>query len=312
LRVISERRRLAGLSDVSNVRHRTPENSGSPAFPSRRCFHLASRQGFSEGIFSESQNPKTFIWKFLSAQLGKEPMTQHAFARSRLVTTPRTLIALFLVTATAVSLLVAHQRAEAIPPRIPDMSTARVWAAGLPVSGDDSTRPYSPSEFGGWVQGGPDCNTRIAVLHRDAEIDPSLPAGTGTGSVNVDCTGGGRITAVGDMGWYSKYDGTFTKDPSKVDIDHIVPRADAWRSGAWAWSRQQRIDFSNDLANAQLIAVSASSNRSKGDKDPASWMPPSPEWWCSYLGAWVAVKVQYGLAVDQAEKTALVSKLNNC
>ena len=83
-------------------------------------------------------------------------MTQHAFARPRLVTTRRALIALLLVAATAVSLLVAIQRAQAIPPGIPNMSDARVWAAALPLGEDDSTRPYNRREFGsGWVSQGP-------------------------------------------------------------------------------------------------------------------------------------------------------------
>jgi hypothetical protein len=65
-------------------------------------------------------------------------------------------------------------------------------------------------------------------------------------------------------------------------IDHVVPLAEAWRSGAAAWNADQRERFANDLVDPQLIAVSASSNRSKGDQDPAEWKPPRRVTWCLY------------------------------
>ncbi len=57
-------------------------------------------------------------------------------------------------------------------------------------------------------------------------------------------------------------------DDSAIDIDHIVPLSEAWKSGASGWTTAKREQFANDLSIAQLIAVSASSNRSKGDSDP--------------------------------------------
>ncbi|MCO1575144.1 HNH endonuclease family protein [Crossiella sp. SN42] len=54
-----------------------------------------------------------------------------------------------------------------------------------------------------------------------------------------------------------------------MDIDHMVPLAVGWRSGTWAWDNARRRAFANDLASPQLIAVSASSNRSKGNQDPS-------------------------------------------
>jgi Protein of unknown function (DUF1524) len=64
-----------------------------------------------------------------------------------------------------------------------------------------------------------------------------------------------------------------------VDIDHIVPPANAWRSGAKRWSRKRRRSSANDLTDSQLIAVSASSNRSKGDQGPEAWEPPRRKAW---------------------------------
>ncbi|CAE6438983.1 unnamed protein product, partial [Rhizoctonia solani] len=53
-------------------------------------------------------------------------------------------------------------------------------------------------------------------------------------------------------------------------------------------------------------------NQSKGDKDPAEWMPPLSSYYCTYVRAWITVKYYYDLSVDSAEKSALTSYLNNC
>ena len=71
----------------------------------------------------------------------------------------------------------------------------------------------------------------------------------------------------------SLYDGTTLDSPTKVDIDHVVPLANAWRSGASAWTTDKREDFANDLDRPQLVAVSPTSNRAKGDQDPSTWKP---------------------------------------
>ncbi|MCS5689596.1 MAG: HNH endonuclease family protein, partial [Acidimicrobiales bacterium] len=106
---------------------------------------------------------------------------------------------------------------------------------------------------------GDGCDTRREVL-----IEESIEPVTETIGCSLQ---GGR--------WYSAFDGVETDDPSTFDVDHMVPLKEAWDSGAWAWDAARRQAFANDttLADA-LIAVSASSNRSKGSKDPAEWMPP--------------------------------------
>jgi hypothetical protein len=78
------------------------------------------------------------------------------------------------------------------------------------------------------------------------------------------------------------------------------------------WSTEQRERFANDLDNPQLIAVTASSNRSKGDQDPANWLPPNPAYRCAYVQMWVAVKSTWQLTVQQAEKGALAQTLQDC
>ena len=73
--------------------------------------------------------------------------------------------------------------------------------------------------------------------------------------------------------WYSAYDGATWTAASDVDIDHLVPLAEAWDSGASGWTTAQRQAFANDLTRPQLIAVTDNVNQSKGDQDPAEWMP---------------------------------------
>jgi hypothetical protein len=91
-----------------------------------------------------------------------------------------------------------------------------------------------------------------------------------------------------------------------------VPLANAWRTGAAGWEDERRADFANDLDTPQLIAVSASSNRAKGDQDPSQWRPPERAYWCRYAHDWVAVKHHWQLWVTQDEKDALAEMLDTC
>ncbi len=104
-----------------------------------------------------------------------------------------------------------------------------------------------------------------------------------------------------------------TSDPGALDIDHMVPLKEAHRSGAHAWTAERREAYANDLGHPQaLIAVKSGANRSKGDKDPANWMPPNRSYWCQYLGDWIAIKTRWELSVDQAEADALKKGLAVC
>ena len=58
--------------------------------------------------------------------------------------------------------------------------------------------------------------------------------------------------------------------------------------------------------------MSASSNRSKGDRDVADWLPPAMDFRCSYVADWLAIKVRWSLAVDPAEEAALASIAGVC
>jgi hypothetical protein len=119
--------------------------------------------------------------------------------------------------------------------------------------------------------------------------------------------------------WLDPYTGkTFTK-ASDVDIDHVVPLAAAWRSGANRWDDKRREQYANDPA--VLLSVEDNANQEKGDKGPEAWRPPRREEWCDYAQRWISVKAKYGLAVMAPyrvgsqtlnEKAALTEMLNTC
>jgi hypothetical protein len=103
---------------------------------------------------------------------------------------------------------------------------------------------------------------------------------------------------------------TFVRGRSQVDIDHLVALSDAWQKGAQQWDASKRIALANDPLN--LLAVDAGPNRSKGDGDTATWLPPDKSYRCTYVAAQVAVKKKYGLWVTSAEKAAMKRVLSTC
>ncbi|MEV5969446.1 HNH endonuclease family protein [Streptomyces sp. NPDC051921] len=180
-------------------------------------------------------------------------------------------------------------------PGLPGSARARTQLAGLKVAPQRSMSGYSREKFPHWAEQGESCNTREAVLERDG----------------TDVRRDSECRAVSGV-WVSVYDGrSFTK-ASGLDIDHMVPLANAWRSGADGWTQEKRKAFANDLTHPQLLAVSAVSNRSKGDQGPDEWQPPSRTYWCTYARAWTSVKSTYGLTVTPAEKAELQLMLDTC
>lgn len=171
----------------------------------------------------------------------------------------------------------------------------RTAVADLTVATEHRTG-YSRDLFKHWVDAdGDGCSTRDEVLI--SEADDPVTVGSG-------CSlSGGR--------WYSYYDAVSQYSASALDIDHMVPLAEAWDSGASSWTAATREAFANDLGDTRsLVAVTASQNRSKGDQDVAEWLPGHAR--CRYLREWVAVKHRWRLSVDSAEKSAMISLAAGC
>ncbi|HEX6967974.1 MAG TPA: HNH endonuclease family protein [Micromonosporaceae bacterium] len=173
----------------------------------------------------------------------------------------------------------------------------RTAVADLPVAVEVRTG-YSRDLFPHWIDAdGDGCNTRYEVLIAEAVTTPTVGSGC--------ALSGGR--------WYSYYDAAYWTQPSDLDIDHMVPLAEAWDSGARNWTTTRRRAFANDLGDYRsLVAVTDNVNQAKGDKDPAEWMPPYGGAHCRYIAEWVAVKIRWQLTVDSAEKAALTDRANSC
>jgi hypothetical protein len=173
----------------------------------------------------------------------------------------------------------------------------RALLDALPVK-DETRAGYERDAFKHWVDADKDgCSTRNEVLLEEAVTTPGWS---------------GRCTLAGGT-WYSPYDDTYVEGARGVDIDHLVPLAEAWDSGAGTWTAAQRQAYANDLDDARaLIAVTARSNRSKADQDPATWQPPADSYRCRYFTDWVAIKTRWKLAIDPAEQTALNQLAGAC
>ncbi len=157
-------------------------------------------------------------------------------------------------------------------------------------------RGYDRDKFSHWSYRGAGCDTRDRVLVQEARVEPTV-----TGDCDLR---GGR--------WFSYYDGGRTTDPSSFDVDHMVPLAEAWDSGARRWNAGTRKRFANDLGDRRsLVAVTASSNRSKSDGDPREWLPRKAAR-CRYAREYVAVKKRWRLTVDRREKRVLLRTARGC
>ncbi|MGB3634632.1 MAG: HNH endonuclease family protein, partial [Rubrobacteraceae bacterium] len=110
--------------------------------------------------------------------------------------------------------------------------------------------------------------------------------------------------------WVGPYTGATLTDSSDVDIDHIVPLANAWRSGASAWSTADREAYANDPG--VLLSTDDGANQEKGDKGPEAWKPPNEDYWCEYSRRWISIKSTWGFSVNRAEKAALNEMLGTC
>ena len=157
---------------------------------------------------------------------------------------------------------------------------------------------YERDSFKHWVDEDDDgCETRAEVLLTEATTKPEQ----------------GERCALTGGGWSSYYDEVEVTEARKLDIDHMVPLAEAWDSGAYDWTAERRQAYANDLgAERSLVAVTAKSNRSKSDKDPATWLPPAEAAHCTYAADWTGTKLRWDLTADDKERAALLKLAEAC
>jgi len=172
-------------------------------------------------------------------------------------------------------------------------SAPLVTAIGSLTVATEVRTGYERAKFKHWVNAdGDGCSTRYEVLDLESET-----------SVTCSNLSGGR--------WFSYYDRVSWTDSGRIDIDHMVPLAEAWDSGARNWTAAQRESYANDLGDYRsLVGVTDMVNQAKGDKDPAEWLPTYDK--CRYLREFVAVKIRWRLTVNSGEKTAMQNLAAGC
>lgn len=171
---------------------------------------------------------------------------------------------------------------------------------GLTVRAEQSGS-YTRRKYNHWIDtDGDKEDARVEVLIAESLI----PAQTKIKN--------GKVVVISGL-WVCPYTGTVVTVPGELDVDHMVPLKEAHESGAYSWSKEKREAYANELTNPDhLIAVTSGSNRSKGAKDPAEWLPPNRAYWCEYIKDWIDIKKEYQLAIDQAERDALKKAKNVC
>ncbi|AIT60910.1 HNH endonuclease family protein [Corynebacterium doosanense] len=231
----------------------------------------------------------------------------------------KTFLALLVISTISAGLIwvaLAGDRPTSAPPAPAATATATATSSpqaepapdpvGLAVRPPAAVAEYDRGAFGkAWsddvtVAGGHNgCDTRNDILRRDL-IDPQIRPGTF-----------GCLVESGEL--EDPYTGQlvhFERGDREVEIDHVVALADAWRSGAAAWTPELRRDFANDPRN--LLATAAQVNQDKGADTASEWLPPAADFRCDYVRTRVEVKRAYGLTVTQAEHDALASVLAGC
>lgn len=112
--------------------------------------------------------------------------------------------------------------------------------------------------------------------------------------------------------WVDYYSGKTFTDPTKLDIDHMIPLSYTAQHGGQGWDSNKKSEYANSMQTGHLVAVSASENRTKGDKGPSVWKPSDKGAWCQYATDWVSVAGSWNISIAQADKDALSSMLATC
>ena len=168
-----------------------------------------------------------------------------------------------------------------------------------------SDTPTPPEKYNRVEQFGPawkdvdhnGCDTRNDILARDLIVR----------GMHNSC-----VVTAGQLA--DPYSGTWIdfskKEASKVQIDHVVALENAWQSGAYNLSKEDREALANDPDN--LLAVNGHDNMAKGSKSADQWMPPNSAYACTYASKQVQIKNRYALTVTTPEKQALADALATC
>ena len=203
--------------------------------------------------------------------------------------------------ATAVTLAAAVASVVGLGPAA-DASTVysqplRTAVRQLPVAAEANAGYDRTRYFGRWTDADRDCQySRHEVLIRESAVPPRYSS---------------RRCTVTAGRWRPFYDGRTYTLPTQLEIDHLVPVAEAWGSGARRWTQARRVAFYNDLGVPYALnAMPTDLNRAKRASGPEAWMPPANR--CRYVEVWTAVKHRWRLSVDPVERAALIRYADSC
>ena len=173
-----------------------------------------------------------------------------------------------------------------------------------PTKGRAAKTGYTRAQFGqAWADVDRNgCDTRNDILKRDL-----------TGEVFKEKTHDCVVLSGTLVDPYSGETINFVRGnvtSMEVQIDHVVALSNAWQTGAFKLTLEQRTALANDPLN--LLAVKGKLNSQKGDGDAATWLPPLKSYRCDYVARQVAVKLKYKLWFTAPEKEAIVRILKSC
>jgi len=189
---------------------------------------------------------------------------------------------------------------------------AETVASGLAVIEAQVTKGRAPKTGYTRAQYGPDltksdfdrngCDTRNDILKRDLTkivVKEKTKSCVVMSGVLVDPFSGESINFAQGV-----------KTSSDIQIDHLVALSNAWQTGAFMLTADQRKAFANDPLN--LLAVKGKLNSQKGESDAATWLPPLKSYRCDYVSRQIAVKMKYKLWFTAPEKEAMIRILKTC
>jgi hypothetical protein len=184
--------------------------------------------------------------------------------------------------------------------------------SGLSVIEAQVTKGRAPKTGYTRAQFGPDltksdfdrngCDTRNDILKRDLTkivVKEKTKSCVVMSGVLVDPFSGETLNFVQGV-----------KTSSDIQIDHLVALSNAWQTGAFMLTADQRKAFANDPLN--LLAVKGKLNSQKGESDAATWLPPLKSYRCDYVSRQIAVKMKYKLWFTAPEKEAMIRILKTC